>query len=147
MTAFVCVDIHLDGAGGQRAGQPFQISQFEGQEDEADAVIHVHCTLWVQEVMRCPIPNIFLKTSSHCLVHPDDGTGVEDEEEEENGRNVSSSYIPNHKVMGVDQVTISRLSQFARVADHCAATTTRREGSEVQDGGGNYLEHLCHDFL
>lgn len=74
--------IHFDLAGGQRAGQPLQVSQFERQQDEADAMINVHRTFRVQEVMRCPIPNVFLKSSSQRLVHPVEEKSEEDEEEE-----------------------------------------------------------------
>lgn len=56
-------------AGWQRTGQPLQVPQLEWQQDEVDSMFHIHSTLWVQEVMRCPVPNILLKTSSHCLVH------------------------------------------------------------------------------
>ena len=78
--------IHFDRAGGKRAGQPLQVSQFERQEDEAHARCNVHCALWVQEMMRRPIPNIFLKPSSHRLVHPvARKKDEEDEEGEEDG--------------------------------------------------------------
>lgn len=73
LSVFLCICwhfIHFDFAGGQRAGQPLQVSQFERQQDEADAVSDVHRALRVQEVVRCPIPNVFLKSSSHRLVHP-----------------------------------------------------------------------------
>lgn len=64
--------VHFDCSGGQRAGQPLQVSQFEWQQDEAGTITDVHCTLWVQEVMRRPTTDIFLKPFSHRLVHPEE---------------------------------------------------------------------------
>lgn len=70
LSVFAWCFVHFHCAGGQRAGQPLQVSQFERQEDEADSMFDVHRALWVQEVMRRPIPDVFLKPSSHRLVHP-----------------------------------------------------------------------------
>lgn len=62
--------IHFDFASGQSAGQPLYVSQFERQKHKTDSVVNIHCTLWVQKVMRCSISNIVFKSSSHCFVHP-----------------------------------------------------------------------------
>lgn len=62
--------VHLDGAGGERAGQPLQVSEFEGQQHEADAGRHVHRALRVQEVMRRPVADVFFKAFGDGLVHP-----------------------------------------------------------------------------
>lgn len=62
--------VHLDGAGGQRASQPLQISELEGQQHEADARRHVHCAFRVQEVMRRPVAHVFFKAFGDGLVHP-----------------------------------------------------------------------------
>lgn len=62
--------IHFDFASGQSARQPLDVSQFERKEDETDSVVDIHGTLWVQEVVRCSISNVFFKSSSHRLVHP-----------------------------------------------------------------------------
>lgn len=62
--------IHFDFASGQSAGQPLYVSQFEREKHKTDSVVNIHCTLWVQKVMRCSISNIFFKSPSHCLVHP-----------------------------------------------------------------------------
>lgn len=83
LSVFAWWFVHFHRAGGQRAGQPLQVSQFERQEDEADSMFDVHRALWVQEVMRRPIPNVFLKPSSHRLVHPAKDTDEEDKEEED----------------------------------------------------------------
>lgn len=153
LSVFLCICwyfIHFDFAGGQRAGQPLQVSQFERQQDEADATFDVHRALRVQEVVRCPIPNVFLKSLSHRLVHPVEDRGeVRKMKRRKMGRRVCPDvqYIPDYGVVGVDPVAVSWLSQLAGVADHCASTATGGEGPEVHNGRGNDLEHLWHHFL
>lgn len=71
--------VHFDLSGGQCAGKPLQVSQFEREQDEAHTTANVHRALWVQEVMCRPIPDVFLKSFSHCLIHS------EEEEDEEEG--------------------------------------------------------------
>lgn len=104
--------VHFDFTSGQRAGQPLQVSQFERQQDEADATFNVHRALRVQEVMCRPIPNVFLKSSSHCFVHPVKEKGEEDEDEESEEGNMYVcicvyGHVPDYKVVGVDQVAMS----------------------------------------
>lgn len=70
-TCFLYI-VHFDCSGGQRAGQPLQVSQFEWQQDEADTITDVHCALWVQYVMRRTTADIFLKPFSHRPVHPEE---------------------------------------------------------------------------
>lgn len=64
------MSIHFHFASWQSAGQPLYVSQFERQKYKTDSMVNIHCTFWVQKVVRCSISNIFCKSSSHCLVHP-----------------------------------------------------------------------------
>lgn len=72
---------------------------------------NVHRALWVQEVMCRPISNIFLKSSSHRLVHPVEDKGDEDEEENDEGTGktctLGYTYIPDYGFVGVNQVSVS----------------------------------------
>lgn len=67
--------VHGDGAGGERAGQPLQVSELEGQQHQADAGRQVHGALWVQDVMRRPVAHVLLKAFGDGLVHPAGGDG------------------------------------------------------------------------
>lgn len=120
-TCFLYI-IHFDCSGGQRAGQPLQVSQFEWQQDEAGTITDVHCTLWVQEMMRRPTTDIFLKPFSHCLVHPE-------EKKHEEGEGCVHAivcarvcvrvrlcvcdcvcvHVPEHEAMRINECAVSRM--------------------------------------
>lgn len=58
-------------AGGEGAAQPFHVSELEGQQDETDAVPHVHRALRVHKVMRRAVAHVLFEAARHRLVQPE----------------------------------------------------------------------------
>lgn len=139
--------IHFDFASWQSAGQPLYVSQFERQKYKTDSMVNIHCTFWVQKVVRCSISNIFCKSSSHCLVHPKKILILLKDILKDVHLYIYIHYIPDHGIVGVYYFAISWLSQSARVSNHCTSMATGGEWPEVHSGWGNDFEHLCHYFF
>lgn len=57
------------------------------------------------------------------------------------------TYRPDYEAVRVDQFTVARISQVARVANNCTFTTEWRVGICVHSGWGNDLEHFWHHAL
>lgn len=71
-------------------------------------MFNVNRTFWVQEMMCCPISNIFLKSSSHCLVHPEVGRDEEMIKVKKSGKMcLDILYVPNYRDVGIDLFAIS----------------------------------------
>ena len=63
------MDLLVDGARGEGAGDPAQVQGFKRDKDHADVLPEVSVALWVDKVMRRFASDVLLKTDRWGFVH------------------------------------------------------------------------------